>query len=146
MKKTILISILAISLFLIVACSTTQTTPNSTSAALPADHDDSDDHHDEGATTESAGNVREIEIIAKQWEFIPSVINVKHGETVELHIESIDVRHGIMVPELGINVDLLPRKDAHVKFTADKKGEFSFFCNVPCGRGHSDMIGKIVVE
>ncbi len=90
--------------------------------------------------------VKEIVIQAKSWEFIPPVITVKQGDSVALKITSIDVDHGFMLPDFGVDVKLKPGKTETATFTADKKGEFTFFCNVFCGAGHKDMKGKLIVE
>ena len=89
--------------------------------------------------------VHEIKVTAKNWEFSPSTIEVKKGEKVRLLITSLDVPHGFSVPEYGINERLDPGKEVTVEFTADKTGEFTAFCSVFCGAGHSKMRGKIVV-
>lgn len=95
---------------------------------------------------ELATNLKEFDVIAKQWEFEPSTIEVDFGDTVILNIESIDVNHGIMIPEFGVNKMLNAGEKIQVEFIATKKGTFSFFCNVFCGSGHSNMGGKIIVN
>ena len=92
------------------------------------------------------GEVVEIDLTAKRWEFEPQLIEVNLGDTVELHLESVDVPHGIVIPEYGISERLNPGEDIHVEFIADKKGTFGFYCSVPCGSGHSGMSGLIVVK
>ncbi|MBT3865667.1 hypothetical protein HOF78_01015 [Candidatus Woesearchaeota archaeon] len=93
----------------------------------------------------TTSNIKEFEITAKNWEFNPSIINVDLGNEVILHITSLDVTHGILIPEFNINEDLQPGQSIDIKFTADKIGEFSFSCSVFCGSGHSHMAGKIIV-
>ena len=92
------------------------------------------------------GPVKEFNMVAKQWEFEPSVIQVNKGDTVRLHINSIDVTHGFSMPDFGINVDLEPGKTVDVEFTADKQGRFTFACSVFCGEGHAAMRGQVVVR
>ncbi len=92
------------------------------------------------------GNTIEFELTAKQWEFEPALIEVDLGDKVELHMESEDVAHGIVIPEYGISERLEPGEDVHAEFIADKAGTFNFLCNVPCGAGHSGMNGIIVVK
>lgn len=89
---------------------------------------------------------KEIAIQAKNWEFTPSVITVKQGDSVSLKITSIDVDHGFALPDFGVTANLKPGKTETVVFTADKKGEFTFFCNVFCGAGHKEMKGKLIVQ
>jgi len=90
--------------------------------------------------------VKEFSMIAKKWQFDPSTINVKQGDKVRLKIKSIDVTHGFSLPDFNVNENLEPEKEVVVEFIADKKGEFSFFCSVFCGEGHSGMKGKLIVK
>ena len=90
--------------------------------------------------------VKEFSMIAKKWQFDPSTINVKQGDKVRLKIKSIDVTHGFSLLDFNVNENLAPEKEVVVEFIADKKGEFSFFCSVFCGEGHSGMKGKLIVE
>lgn len=96
--------------------------------------------------TNSAENVKEFNIIARQWEFSPATINVDEGDKVRLIIKSIDVTHGFDLPDFGINENLAPGKTVTLEFVADKKGSFGFFCNIYCGEGHRDMKGVLIVE
>ena len=68
------------------------------------------------------------------------------GDTVKLKLKSIDVAHGFLLPDFGINKRLDPGQEVEVTFTADKAGSFAFFCNVPCGPGHGGMKGTLVVN
>ncbi len=97
-------------------------------------------------TGELTGELREFSVTARQWEFIPDPIEVNKGDTVKLKIMSVDVAHGFALPAFGISERLEPGKEVVVQFVADKTGEFDFFCNVPCGAGHSTMGGKLVVR
>jgi len=91
-------------------------------------------------------NVKEFDVTAKRWEFDPDPIKVNEGDKVILNIKSIDVAHGIAIPDFGISARLNPGKETRVEFIADKKGTFTFFCNVQCGSGHSLMRGQLIVE
>lgn len=100
----------------------------------------------EEPTQESESNVVEIEVTAKQWEFIPNPIRVNLGDRVRLKITSVDVSHGFALPDFGVSQRLSPGRTETVEFTADKAGSFTFFCNVVCGSGHSRMRGTLVVS
>ncbi|MCR4277181.1 MAG: cupredoxin domain-containing protein [Candidatus Roizmanbacteria bacterium] len=97
-------------------------------------------------TTTAMNSVKEFTVTAKSWAFNPEVITVKQGDKVKLKIKSIDVTHGFALPDFDVKIDLVPNKEETVEFTADKKGEFTFFCSVMCGEGHTGMKGKLVVE
>lgn len=92
------------------------------------------------------GEVKEFNVMAKNWEFDPSTITVNKGDTVRLSVESIDVRHGIAIPEFRINEVLEPGSKVEIEFVADKAGTFDFSCSVPCGSGHRQMKGTLVVN
>ena len=48
--------------------------------------------------------VKEFDISAKKFSFEPSVITVKKGDTVRLKVTSLDVDHGIGIPEFNVNL------------------------------------------
>ena len=81
-----------------------------------------------------------ISIDAKWFEFNPSEIRVKQGNSVTIKINNLDFEHGITIPEFGVS------GDKQIVFNANKKGEFLFYCNNFCGVDHKDMIGKLIVE
>lgn len=93
-----------------------------------------------------AGARKEFIITAKQWSFSPSIIKIKKGDTVVLKLKSADVKHGISIPDFGINEQIEPGETKIVEFVADKTGTFAFSCNIPCGVGHKAMTGTIIVE
>lgn len=93
-----------------------------------------------------AASVKEFKITAKQFSFTPDTIEVSKGDRARLIVTSMDVPHGISIPEYGINERLDPGIPKTIEFTADKEGTFTTFCSVFCGSGHSSMKGKIVVK
>ena len=99
----------------------------------------------EGEASASAPEVQSFSITARKWEFEPSSITVKKGNTVKLSITSADVSHGFGLPEFGISKTIEAGETAEVEFVADKVGEFAFSCTVYCGEGHGDMKGTLVV-
>ena len=92
------------------------------------------------------GEIKEFDLTASNWEFNPSTIEVNQGDTVILHIESIEGYHGIYISDYDINEQLPPGETIDIKFIANKKGTFNFFCNVPCGAGHGSMGGQLIVN
>jgi len=91
-------------------------------------------------------NAVSINITARQWNYTPSEIRVKEGQTVILHLKSIDVPFGFVIEEYRVNAFLPPGETVSVKFTANSVGEFQYFCNVFCGTGHPNHKGKLIVE
>lgn len=88
----------------------------------------------------------EFSITAKQFEFNPIQIIVKHGQKVTLHLMSLDVTHGFALPEFGIEEELLPKEPVTVTFIADRRGNFPFVCSILCGHSHTSMVGNLIVE
>ncbi|MEK6947249.1 MAG: cupredoxin domain-containing protein [Nanoarchaeota archaeon] len=97
------------------------------------------------ASTQS-GDFKEFTITAKQFEFVPSTIEVNKGDKVRLVVTSVDVPHGLAIPEYGINQRLEPGKPETIEFTADKVGTFTTYCSVVCGSGHKSMKGQLIVK
>jgi len=100
----------------------------------------------EPATPSAAGDVREIQMTAKKYEFNPNLITVKKGERVRLVITALDRDHGFKLEAFGINQKIKKGDPVTIEFTADKAGTFKFQCSEFCGFGHGRMKGKLVVE
>ncbi len=98
------------------------------------------------ASQNASSSVKEFTMTAKQFSFDPNTITVNQGDTVIIRITSLDVLHGFALPEFGISQQLPPGQEETVKFVADKKGTFAFFCNIPCGVGHNEMTGTLIVN
>ncbi len=78
---------------------------------------------------------------------MPSVIHVKKGQKVRLHITSADVAHGFRIGELGVDAGVIePGKWQVIEFTPDEAGEYTFTCNIRCSPRHADVRGKIIVD
>ena len=142
MKKLYIFFIL--SLFLISACTQVETSSQLEKTIVIDTNDEVMEKSNE--VMEKKSSVKEFNIVAKKWDFNPSTIIVNKGDTVKLNIESIDVAHGIVILDFGVNEKLEPGKTTNIEFIADKEGTFSFFCNVFCGSGHSEMRGTLIVQ
>lgn len=99
-------------------------------------------------------NAMQINVIGKQWMWKiqhpegPREINTLHvpmGRAVKLLMTSQDVIHDFGIPAFRIKQDVIPGSYSTEWFTADKTGEYHFFCNQYCGDLHSHMIGTVVV-
>jgi cytochrome c oxidase subunit 2 len=87
-----------------------------------------------------------IPVVMKKWKVEPEVIRIKRGQVVALVVSTPDVQHGFHVPTLGIQEPIQPKMPATIILKVDEAGEHKIECDVICGPGHDDMIGKIVVE
>jgi len=61
-------------------------------------------------------SLRDFDMIARRWEFVPSTLTVRKGDTVRIRITSTDVPHGFGLPEFGINERVEPGRDVHIEF------------------------------
>jgi cytochrome c oxidase subunit II len=99
------------------------------------------------AAQDQPAHARVIEITAKKYAFDPPRIEMKVGETVELHLASLDVKHGFECKDLGLQkVTFEKGKPATLTVAPDKPGIYDFKCANFCGMGHGRMKGQIVVS
>ncbi|HPU94743.1 MAG TPA: cupredoxin domain-containing protein [Candidatus Gracilibacteria bacterium] len=99
--------------------------------------------------TEESQPVQETKtfnITARQFEFSPNTISVNEGDKVVVNLTSEDVAHGFAITEYAINETAPAGTTRIIEFTANKKGTFTFRCPVPCGEGHADMVGNLIVN
>lgn len=67
------------------------------------------------------------------------------GEEVEFKITSSDVVHGFWIPAFMIQMQNIPGVENHIRFTANKLGNYPGRCNILCGRSHSQMLFNVKV-
>ena len=93
-----------------------------------------------------AEEVKTFDIKAENYKFNPDTITVNKGDEVIIEAIAVDKDHGFGIKAFNINQFLPKGKLITVKFTADKKGEFSIRCTNFCGWKHSRMKGKLIVK
>ena len=129
MKNLIVLSILLIALTLLLSCGESQQF-----TAVPKDINRDTVPKDT------------IEVIAKDFEFIPDTIRVKEGTLVTLKLRSIEGTHGFDLGAFGIDERLDENVTKMVEFYAGQKGEYGIRCSHFCGIGHLGMTGKLIIE
>lgn len=67
------------------------------------------------------------------------------GKPVKLLLSSQDVIHSFFVPDFRVKMDVLPNRYTITWFEAINTGEYDIFCSEYCGKGHSEMLGKVKV-
>ncbi|CAN5569270.1 cytochrome c oxidase subunit II [soil metagenome] len=99
-------------------------------------------------------NAMDIYIVGKQWMWFaqhPSgprennELHVPVGKPIKLTMASQDVIHSFFIPAFRVKQDVIPGRYSYEWFTPTAVGEYHLFCAEYCGKGHSQMIGKIVV-
>ncbi|MBI5034816.1 MAG: cupredoxin domain-containing protein [Chloroflexi bacterium] len=93
----------------------------------------------------SAPQIHTIEMSARTFAFEPSTLTVQKGDTVTIHLESLDAQHGLFIDGYDVDIHAEPGKSALVTFITDKEGKFKFRCSVTCGALHPFMIGELTV-
>ena len=91
---------------------------------------------------------RRVAIVAERFNYMPSRVKVKSGQTIEFILSSEDTHHGFFIRELGVDVLIPPlgKGEARVLVHFEKPGRYVFECSRPCGAGHNAMRGQIVVK
>jgi|Deesub1362B_J571_1020462.scaffolds.fasta_scaffold00004_101 cytochrome c oxidase subunit 2 len=78
--------------------------------------------------------------------WMPNEIIVKKGETVTFVIRSMDMAHGLIIPELNVDSGVVkPGSEKSIQVTFEKPGIYVFYCSVYCSPLHYKMTGKIIV-
>jgi heme/copper-type cytochrome/quinol oxidase subunit 2 len=90
-------------------------------------------------------------------KFLPSIIVVNQDDTVNVTVRNADeMAHGFALPAYGIdaiadsgviqpNGTIASVDTVVAHFVASSAGIFRFLCTVPCGPGHLEMVGSLVV-
>jgi cytochrome c oxidase subunit 2 len=98
-------------------------------------------------SNQATGGVVELNIDSFNWGFDQDPVKIKKGDTVRLTLSASSGRHGIAIPNYDVSTPPVIEGETHVvEFVASEAGTFDYFCNVPCGQGHMNMRGQIVVE
>ncbi|MEK6859737.1 MAG: cupredoxin domain-containing protein [Nanoarchaeota archaeon] len=85
-------------------------------------------------------DIKEFTVNAFRFGYSPDIITVNKGDKVKIIINNTDTLHGIRIPELNL------KGNEAIEFTAEKTGEFDWYCTNMCGKGHMEMKGKLIVK
>ena len=90
---------------------------------------------------------RVIDITDRRFAFEPAEIEATVGEHLQLVVRSEDGVHGLEIKKLKIKKEV-PRggEPVTINFTATTEGTFPILCSEYCGKGHTDMTGKLIVR
>ena len=81
-----------------------------------------------------------IDIVASNWKFTPSAIQLHVGQETTLRLTSTDGVHGLQSDDLGIPMTMItPGSAKTVTVTAKKAGKYVLHCAIMCGAGHPNM-------
>lgn len=81
-----------------------------------------------------------IDVVASNWKFTPSTIELHAGEPTTLRLTSSEGVHGLKSDDLGIaQTTIMPGQFTSVTVTPKKAGKYVIHCSIICGAGHPDM-------
>ena len=87
-----------------------------------------------------------MRVIKDHWKWDPNIIKAAPGTKIVLNIYNEDnYDHGFAIDVFGVNKRLFPQTTTVVEFTPSIAGKFNFYCSVPCGEGHYNQIGTLIV-
>ncbi len=75
----------------------------------------------------------------------PPTLVLPEGQTIELHLHSLDVIHNFYVPQFLFQRDITPGRDQTIQLTTDMLGTFRGQCTQFCGIGHQLMEFQVQV-
>jgi cytochrome c oxidase subunit 2 len=106
------------------------------------------------ATPPQAG--LKVEVVGHQWwwefrypDYNVTTANELHipvGQTVALHMSTMDVVHSFWPPRFAGKRDVFPNRETRLWFKAEKSGEYSGQCAEFCGIQHGRMGFRIVAQ
>lgn len=87
-----------------------------------------------------------VAVEAGSFYYKPNIIKVKKGTIVKLTLNSVSMMHDFNVDELNVHVPITKSgSSVTAEFTADKTGEFEYYCSVGSHR-KMGQVGKLIVE
>ncbi len=82
--------------------------------------------------------------------FTPDIVRAKEGDTIHLHLTSLeqahDATHGLAIGSHDINISLEPGEHSNVTFKVPKAGVYPLYCTEFCSALHLEMAGYLLVE
>lgn len=90
--------------------------------------------------------VKTIPVEAGSFYYKPAEIRLKKGDKVKIELKSVDMMHDFNIDELNVKGEFTKAGNTStVEFTADKSGEFEYYCSVGQHR-KLGQVGKLIVE
>jgi heme/copper-type cytochrome/quinol oxidase subunit 2 len=91
-------------------------------------------------------NRREFTIVAKDFHYSPTRIEVTQDDLVKLTLRSEDIAHTFTIDEYRIIKRVPAGGSTTFEFRADRAGTFPFYCNLTSEAGHQMMRGELFVR
>jgi len=95
---------------------------------------------------DQAPNRREFTIVAKDYQFSPTRVEVAQDDLVKLTVRSEDIAHSFTIDEYRIAKRVPAGGSTTFEFQADRPGTFPFYCALTSEPGHRMMHGELIVR
>ena len=99
-------------------------------------------------------NALQVTVVGHQfwWEYqytdlgitTANELSIPAGVPVELTLKSVDVIHSYWIPPLAGKTDVIPGRENHMSFQADKPGTYLGQCTEFCGLSHANMRARAI--
>ncbi|MGX9134226.1 cupredoxin domain-containing protein [Rummeliibacillus sp. JY-2-4R] len=136
MKKIFSLIIVGLLAVLVVGCGAKDEQPSTDSKATESSASNTE-------KVKSTGNVVEVTITSKNFDFDQKEIKAKVGDTVKIHFKNDEGAHGFGLDAFG---GISIKNGETAEFVVDKAGTYEYYCTLMCGQGHDNMMGKLIVE
>lgn len=100
------------------------------------------DQQSESGSKEDSAPASQIDITASNFEFDQDEYIVNAGEEIKVTLANAEGMHGIAIDGLDVSIE----GEGEVTFTPDEPGEYTIYCNIPCGQDHDEMKSTLVVQ
>jgi cytochrome c oxidase subunit 2 len=95
---------------------------------------------------DQAPNRREFTVVAKDYQYSPTRIEVMQDDLVKLTVRSSDIAHSFTIDEYRISKRVPAGGATTFEFQADRPGTFAFYCALTSEPGHRMMHGELIVR
>lgn len=95
---------------------------------------------------DQAPNRREFTIVAKDFTYSPTRIEVMQDDLVKLTVRSEGIAHSFTIDEYRIAKRVPAGGSTTFEFQADRPGTFPFYCALTSEAGHRMMHGELIVR
>ena len=73
-------------------------------------------------------------------------LHIPKGKVIRVVLNSKDVIHSLYIPAFRAKKDVMPGRYNRLWFQSDDPGTYDILCTAYCGKNHSTMLSKCVVE
>ncbi|MBN2081767.1 cytochrome c oxidase subunit II [bacterium] len=99
-------------------------------------------------------NAYEIRVTGMKWQWLftypngwaDSELHAPKGVPIKLTMTSEDVIHSLYIPDFRLKKDVVPGRYTSAWFQADEVGEHNLFCAEYCGKEHSSMLSRVIIQ